>query len=471
MNDRVARPPTQLKYLMWDGTDPVDSIKLAKGLASSFRCVNLLDSKTALQAGVLSSPRIFEPCGKKGEDLSDKLYIEGMFTFPRVFFAPSHSTGEFPAILQYSGHGIPGFMFAASTVLLAASRCMQGSVTTTGTTWSFVDDNWDNPNTKVVIFSACRQLAGKVQQFHWSNRMRGATNRVHIILGYRNTAPDAGTSAAINQAFVGGLANGQTFRDAWRAAHDGGLRRRWAALAYKSSVDDRMDKWVRTGALPAEPVAGEDILYFDEDNRAGRVVTTPKPDFSMAMQFDSGTPLFPPVAHGELVPPWTIFRPGAIVNLKLKFITDTFNDGDKLWIAALQVRPDYDGPFEITDLIQPVTFPDLVNNAAVDIFGRLHDESDGWKADTYTDLYELTIKRSGMTWATLDDPNSLTIPMKIVGRPNNHLPLYYLMVRIERGGREFGIPTDLKRGIRIANQTRLIDEAQFCVFLAFPPAT
>ena len=65
--------------------------------------------------------------------------------------------------------------------------------------------------------------------------------------------------------------------------------------------------------------------------------------------------------------------------------------------------------------------------------------------------------------------------MVIKGRPNDHLPLFYMMARVERriegGITEFGIPTDLvaARGLRLANQRRLVDEPQFCVFIVDEP--
>jgi hypothetical protein len=113
MADRPARAPTQLQYLAWDGTDPVDSVRLAKDLARSFRCINLLDDSPSGEFGVIGSPRIFQPCGKDGTDRTDILWVRGMFEFPRTFFNPVHNNagGDLPAILQYSGHGIPGFMF------------------------------------------------------------------------------------------------------------------------------------------------------------------------------------------------------------------------------------------------------------------------------------------------------------------------------------------------------------------------
>jgi hypothetical protein len=472
MPDRPARPPTRLQHLCWDGTDPVDSVKLAKGLATSFRCINLLDDSPAGEFGVLGSPRIFQPCGVAGTDRTDVLWLRGMFEFPRTFFNPVHNNAgsDLPAILQYSGHGIPGFMFAEGDVLIATSRAMTltGFAPATGLAWAFNDEGWNNVSTKVLIFSSCRQLAGRPQQFLWSNRMRGAANRVHILLGYRNTAPVAATSAEINKSFIKNLAAGQTFINAWRGAHGGGLRQRWAALAFRSSVGDRMDHWVRDGSLPAEPAVDEDILYFDEDNRSGRVVTTPSPDFSMDMTFVSAVrPGVPRLVAGNTLPPWTVLWTGTVVNVGLKFRTDTFVNGDKVWLGVLQVRPDYFGPFDIETVIKFVNHTALISSRAVSVFGRLHDESKGWVADTYGDLYQFEINRAGMSFAALDSSfTSLTIPMVIGSQPNDHLPIFYMMVRLERGSREFGIPTDLDaaRGIRIANQARLVDEPQFCVF-------
>jgi len=480
MADRPARTPTQLQYLMWDGTDPVDSITLAKGLAKSFRCINLLDDCPAGEFGVRDTPKIFEPCGKAGTDITDDLWILGMFGLPRVFFKPVHQNkgDDLPAILQFSGHGIPGYMFSNSSVLIAASRAMTATrdpAIKASLNWNFVDVGWDNPSTKVVIFSACRQLAGLPQQFHWSNRMRGASNRVHIILSYRNTAPDAGTSSDINKAFISNLAAGQTFINAWRGGHGGGLRKRWAALAFKSSVNDRMDHWVRDGSLPAEPAADEDVLYFDEDNRTGRVVTKPKPDFSMAMTFVSGANVFPVLFAGNIVPPWTILRRGTQVNVNVAFITDTFNDGDKVWLGLVQVRPDYAGPFEIETALKFPNQDALIDGGTIKVRGRLHDESahpKDYPPDGYGDVYEFIINRKGMSFATLDSTFAhLTVPMVIGDSPNDHLAIFYMMARVERDGKEFGIPTDLVKGIRIANQKKLVEQAQFCVFHIFGTAS
>jgi hypothetical protein len=461
---------------MWDGTDPVDSVRLAKGLARSFRCINLLDDSPSGEFGVMNSPRIFQPCGSAGTDITDTLFVRGLFEFPQTFFDPVHNNSgdDRPAILQFSGHGIPGFMFSESGVLIAMSRAMRRTSSSPGTTWNFVNTTWNNPATKVVIFSACRQLAGKPQQFLWATRMRGAANRVHLILSYRNTAPAAATSARINQSFIAGLVAGKTFIEAWRESHGRGLRPRWAALAFRSSIGDRMDHWVRDGSLPTEPAVDEDILYFDEDNRSGRVVRGVTPDFSVGMTMFAPGPTngLPRLVGGDIVPPFSILRKNSVVNLNIAFMTDTFQDGDKIWLGALQVRPDYAGPFDIKTVIQFGGQSALISSGKVVVLGRLHDESAGYTADTYSDLYEFVVNRSAMPVGILDSTFSqLTIPLIIGSKPNTHLPIFYLMIRVERGTREFGIPTDLDatRGIRIANQAKLADEPQFCVFLSIDP--
>ncbi|MBL8236259.1 MAG: hypothetical protein JNM66_02490 [Bryobacterales bacterium] len=473
MADRPARPPVQLQYLMWDGTDPVDSKTLARELARRFRCVNLLDDSPATAFGVADSPRCFLPCGAEGRLFSDGLWLVGLFESPIHFFEPQHANagGDFPAILQFSGHGIPGFMFSESSVLIAASRPLKlGSFSpSAGLRWTFIGKGWNNPSTKVVICSACRQLAGRPQQFLWSERMRGAAHRVHVMLSYRNTAPAAATSARINRAFVAGLAAGKTFLRAWNDAHGGGLQHRWAALVYRSAIDDTMREWVRDGSLPSAPEADEDILYFDEDTPAGRVVTRPSPDFNATMEFHSSpSGTTPPLAAGNMMPPWTRVKAGTQVKVFLHFLTSTFQDRDVVWVSALQVRPDYAGPFQIDQVIRFAGHAGLIASGDVFMQGRVHDERAGYKADTYTDLYGFTVTRAAMPVGTLDATfSTLTLDMEITGVPNDHLAVFYLMFRVERGNTEFGIPTDLDGTglLRIANQRRLIDEEQFCVFV------
>jgi hypothetical protein len=458
---------------MWDGTDPVDSRELANRLARSFRCVNLLDDSPKGEFGIIGRPRAFQPCGAKGKDVTVDLVLKGMFEFPQIFFDPIHENagGDHPAILQFSGHGIPGFLFSESGVLFATSEPMEAFLPTkaTGTIWNLVNRRWDNPSTKVVIFSACRQLAGKPQQFLWSQRMRGESHRVHTLLSYRKTAPEAKTSAAINKKFVANLTDGQTFIEAWRGAHGDGLRRRWAALAFRSAVEDRLSQWVQDGALPSEPAADEDVLYFDEETRAGRVVTKPAPDFHAVFRFLAAahSPV-PPMRFGQVIPPWTRMRAGTLLELSLHFLHSTFQDGDRVWVAATQVRPDYHKPFRIDRVIRFVKHDDLVATGAIGTFGRIHSEERGYKPDTYSDLYEFEIDRKAMPVGTLDSTfSTLFLQMEIVGKPNNHLPLFYLQFRVERGETEFGIPTkpDKDVFIAVADQRKLLDEPQFCVFL------
>src|SRR5215470_6655256 len=128
MPDDPARPPVPLQYLLWDGTNPVDSFALGKGLHASFRCLNLLDDSPAAEEFVSTAargkPSVFQPSGPDGKTFSETLWQRGMFEFPLTFFdAGHHNAGDDrPHILAFSGHGIPGFMFAESGVLICASN-------------------------------------------------------------------------------------------------------------------------------------------------------------------------------------------------------------------------------------------------------------------------------------------------------------------------------------------------------------
>lgn len=463
-----ARPPVSLQYLLWDGTDSVDSFALGEGLHKAFRCVNLLDDSPAAQEFVSTAsagkPRVFQPAGPDGKTFSAALWQRGMFEFPRTFYDAPHANagGDRAHIFAYSGHGIPGFMFSESAVLVGASNPIAGSMSS----FSFSPLRWNHANTKVVLFSACRQLAGRPQQFRWSRTMRG-TNVVHCILSYRNTAPAASTSASINRSFVASLAKGATFLEAWQSAHSGpGLRNRWAALVYKSAIGDRLDLWAKSGSLASAPTKDEDILYFDRDHTSCRAVTEPRKVLNLTPTFRSSPSAVIPtgLSAGDKVPPWTLLRPGTKLNLAIHWTdpSETFKDGDVVWLAALQVRPDYAGPFDITNLFEIEGAP----SGDVNSWGRIHDESAGWKPDTYGDLYEFRIDRAAMPWLSHDPSwNSITIPIKIIGQPNDHLPVFYFMLRVERGTSEFGIPTKIFKGVRVADQARLVDDFQFFVFL------
>jgi len=74
-----------------------------------------------------------------------------------------------------------------------------------------------------------------------------------------------------------------------------------------------------------------------------------------------------------------------------------------------------------------------------------------------------------MSFASLDkSKKELTIPMVIGNDPNNGgYAIFYLMVRVEREGKVFGIPTVKHGGVPVADPAKLIDEPQFCVFHIF----
>jgi len=58
--------------------------------------------------------------------------------------------------------------------------------------------------------------------------------------------------------------------------------------------------------------------------------------------------------------------------------------------------------------------------------------------------------------------------MVIGNDPNNGgYAIFYLMVRVEREGKVFGIPTVKHGGVPVADPAKLIDEPQFCVFHIF----
>jgi hypothetical protein len=142
----------------------------------------------------------------------------------------------------------------------------------------------------------------------------------------------------------------------------------------------------------------------------------------------------------------------------------SFQDGDIVWLAALQVRPNYFSPFAIQDLFE-IDLPDASRGDVISL-GRVHDAGAGWEPDTYTDLYQFQIKRAGMPWLTHDATwNTLTIPVTIKGKPNDHLPVFYIMLRVARGEKEFGIPTTVSNGQTIADQGRLVDDFQFFAFV------
>jgi hypothetical protein len=464
MSGGPARPAVPLHYLLWDGTDAVDSFALGTGLETQFRCIDLLnDSPTTEEfcsTAAKGKPRVYEPCGKDGSFFDMARYFRGMTEFPQTFFDPTHHNkgDDRPDILAYSGHGIPGFMFSERNILVGSTRPITASNISDrinlAATWAFVPTpQWNNANTKLVILSACRQLAGRPQQFLWSQKMRGASP-VHAILTYRNTAPGAPSSAVINNGFIANCAKGQTLVEAWKNAHTAGdLPSRWAALCYRSSVTDKLSEWAKSGTLSA-PANDETILYFDSQNLSGTPVVEPKPVLDCWL-----------TAGKAVIPPWFPLQPGDKLLLHVKW-TDpkqSFQDLDLVWIAAIQVRPDFGGPFDINQLFT-IDGRSTKDGASIGAIGRCHDPK-GWPPDSYFDLYNFPIKLSGMTFLNfVSSANEISIPITMGSFSNKRHPVYYFMVRVERNGTEFGIPT--KPGPpRVADQAKLIDDFQFSVFL------
>jgi hypothetical protein len=492
-----GKPKVPLQYLLWDGTDPVDSFALGTNLEKRFRWQNLLiDSPAAEEFVVSGPPRVFQPDSnskppRQTDPAFPNLYIRGLFEFPKEFFDPVHHNvgDDRPNLLAYSGHGVPGFMFGEREVLICSSRAMTGSGDVRAGTYNWNFDvrpvrpkdplpKWNNPAIKVALFSACRQLQGKPQQFFWSQAMRGA-NPVHMILSYRETAPVASDSASINKLFLKNLfgtngKNGQKILDAWKNAHVGGsLPGRWAALCCKSAQQERLDDWTRTGKLPSSPAANEDILYFDSSTPSGRVVTQPHQDLDCFLTKRGDSKPFPP---------WAFFFPGNRLDLHIQFVdpSQSFQDFDEVWIAAIQVRPDFGATFDITqlftfDVIPPVADP--LSNGTVGVDLLVHNLALG-NASAYTsDTYILSVKRNQMSFLTFDSTfNEMTIPIALGTRINSEHGIFYFMIKVFNSNtpptplinvppRDFGIPTTGSGSSLRVDQARLIDDFQFAMFL------
>jgi hypothetical protein len=491
-----AKPPVQLQYLLWDATDPIDSNVLGLGLEKRFRWQNLLVDSPAGETFITTGPPlIFQPDAEisltDGEVISRQ--SRGITELTHTFFDPvHHNTGsDRPALLAFSGHGMPGFMFGDHDFVICTSR----PVTKTGPHKGVVDFDWkfdrrpvrpspvfqwNHQSIKVVLLSACRQLQGRPQQFYWSRAMRGS-NPVHMIVGYRETAPIASDSADINRLFLKNLfgstgKDGQKILDAWKNAHlKVGLPRSWAALCYKSSRADRLDEWTRTGKLASTPDPKEDILYFDGANLSGRVVTEPHQDLDCFLTDRGGSDPFPL---------WVPVPKDAKLDLHIQFVNEkeSFQNFDEIWIAASQVRPDFVGPFDMAELILFDVPPadDPTGTGEVETPVLIHDPSRIRSNDYRNDAYRFTIKdRSAASKFLKFDStfNEMIIPIKMGGLQNNSHRACYFMVRVSNldapkslklPRREFGIPTIGTGVSRIADQHRLIDDFQFAVFMAPP---
>jgi hypothetical protein len=442
----VPRAPI-LKYALWDGTDPVDSQVLGRGLARA-RWMNQVRASDQLAIAAKGQPAILQPMGGDGMVGTDALLFRGMFEFPSSVLGRalhSDSEGHTADFVAVSGHGVPGFMFSESLIPLAMSRPIQTTVSEWSLSvgqWSYVSaPRWSSPAPTIALFSACRQLQGQPQQFYWSETMR-CSNPVRAILSYRETAPAAGTSAAINQRLVRNLRSGQRFVEAWRQAHVGpGLRARWAALCYEASVGDTLTAWMRSARPPSTPDIGSRILYFDEANPNGRPVEQPRQEVDCWLTVRG---------RADRLPPWYLCRNGAQLDLHVRVLTPggRIDPGDKLYVVASQVRPDYFGPFSIENLF---VFEGTSGwpTGALSASQRIHDASPDFGNDTY----EVLIDSSGPT-APSPDSQSITLPIQLGRAQNPHIPLYYFHVAC-RG------PAGKAIGMKV---THLEDDFQFGMF-------
>ena len=172
-----------------------------------------------------------------------------------------------------------------------------------------------------------------------------------------------------------------------------------------------------------------------------------------------------------------------ILNFKLTPASGTnFQPGDRIWISAAQVRPDYSSPFDIEELFK-MLLPagETLAHHGVSVLPKIHDRSVFSASDH--DTYELTIPttmaqvRIMRHWLRLADPRHLQIAVEL-GNANflatqrsrhghSGLPLFYVMGRVEKpDGTAFGIPAT--GASRTVSQTALVDDFQFCVFLLSP---
>lgn len=478
------------EFAVWDVTEPIDSIDFIKLMRQRLRWRNLLDdvplaSKDAMYIQQPEKHSIFMPCGEKGEDTNPRLFKEAP-VFQKQVFAPNHGTGRDPALLYVSSHGIPGFIFSSNTEAIPIVRSnLIGAPGNPGTI-SPPAYQWNSTELKYVILSSCRPLAGKPQQALWARAMRGK-RPLHGILGYRGSSPAAGYTTPINKRFVEALATGQTFLNAWKTAHRG-LRKNWAVLIHKEALKDTAVQWTRDGHLRSNPSAQGEILYYDSKT-SGRKIEEPKRYFDLTLLRPQKS--FEP---GQALPSWTGVKTGNLAWICIELTKASnaiFEPGDRIWISAAQVRPNYEPPFDIRELFS-IFLPkgDTMTQYGIRVLARIHDRRMFGARDFDTYEFSLSTIRGGTSykkWLVIDKwlftdkdlpYRRLYIPI-IIGKArflniqNNRLrrqgrhhplPLFYLMGRIEKKkGKSFGIPVS-PRSRRVL-QKDLIDDFQFAVFV------
>jgi hypothetical protein len=276
--------------------------------------------------------------------------------------------------------------------------------------------------------------------------MRGS-KPLHAILSYRETGPSASASAGVNQRFLQHLKNGSTFIKAWKAAHNvGDQPGRWAALCYEASVDDTLLHWARHGELPSHPDPKGTILYFDKDTPSGKAVKEMKPDVDCWLTAPGSS---------ARIPPWFLCAKHGEYDLHIRLLTpgENFQPGDRILIAAAQVRVDYARPFSIGNLFT-IKGEDLLQNQGLLVTDRVIHQNPGFGADSY----ELVCRPGpGLPFRIIGP--ELVLPIEMGEAENNHIPLYYFNIAVEGiGARRYGFK-------RTMQGKDLWDAFQFGMFL------
>ena len=463
MSPLAVAPKRRLTFALWDGTDPEDSRALASALGEGLPCSNFLDQPSAANdfvTGRNGIPKVFQPAGPMGDDyrMDDGAIRRGMFELPNKLLAgPHHGLSSAPHIVAVSGHGVPGFLFSESYLLMAASRPMvsvQSDWRLSPGSWSYDSDaKWNHPNTKVVLLSACRQLQGEPEQWRWANNMRGA-NPVHVLLGYHETAPSAATSAAINRRFVRLLRGGKPFVEAWRLAHVGdSFSWRWAALCYSECVADSMTEWAKTGELSSRPDSSSStILYFDFENVYGRPVTLPHTSIDCWMT---------PRNTWRRLPPWTRVGGGAELDLHVGLLGEQFFEpGDTVSVTTIQVRYDYLNEFKVEKIFHPTSAEALAEAGTLTL--RCLAYAGG------TDTMDFHISRTVPSPIRLStDRRTFSMPVAFAQRVpmGNHFPIFYFQVSIVGPNKRIGLLADQAGPMSRDLRRRIINDFQFAHFL------
>jgi hypothetical protein len=473
-----ARPKVTLKFLIWDVTAPDDSLDFAQRMQKILHWRNLLDGAPSTLSDIKRPktqkyPRggipLFMPCGSTGKDWSSALLDNALLIRPKLF-DPKHNSFGHPNIFYVSSHGLPGFLFSESGVMIGTSSIIGKPGNPTRGVVPKPSFQWDSPNLKYVIFAACRQLDGKQQQALWARAMR-SHNPLHGILGYHDTSPAPVGCIPINRRFVQELSKGRSILEAWRKAHEGGsYADNWAALIHESALNDSVTQWSQTGTLASSPSPSGIIRYFDSENPDGREVTEPVRFIDMSFQNTTD------FGAGSELPPWIYALTGnvGILNFNLTEASGTsFEPGDRVRVASAQVRPDYPHPFDITKVFSFVLpSSDTLDQHKIKVLFDIHYKSLYKPTDTNLDTYEFSIPARGSpeetrmnSWFRIQNSRNIQLKVKIGDFSNEGYSLFYLMGQLKKAdGRVFGIPERSSGETEDEYQRKLADDFQFAVF-------